>query len=159
MKEIHIAAERLNRLVANLLDMTRLESGMIQPKLDWCDIRDIINQSIKGLDRELSQHKVDVEIKDDVPLLKLDFVLIEQALTNLIHNAALYTPAGTTITVSSFIEGKDCAISVMDEGPGLPEGDTERVFRKFYRATDGEAGGAGLGLTIAKVSSKLIMAQ
>ncbi|MFZ1081677.1 MAG: sensor histidine kinase KdpD [Candidatus Kryptoniota bacterium] len=150
LMEIHIAAQRLNRLVANLLDMTRLESGMIQLKLDWCDIRDIINQSIKGLDRELSQHKVDVEIKDDVPLLKLDFVLIEQALTNLIHNAALYTPAGTTITVSSFIEGKDCAISVIDEGPGLPEGDTERVFRKFYRATDGEAGGAGLGLTIAK---------
>jgi two-component system sensor histidine kinase KdpD len=149
LREIHIAAERLNRLVANLLDMTRLESGMIQPKLDWCDIRDIINQSIKGLERELSRHKVNVEVKD-VPLLKLDFVLIEQALTNLIHNALLYTPDGTTITISSFIDEKDCAISVTDEGPGFLESDTEKVFEKFYRATDGKAGGTGLGLTIAR---------
>ncbi len=149
LREIHIAAERLNRLVANLLDMTRLESGMIQPKLDWCDIRDIINQSIKGLERELSEHKVNVEVKD-VPLLKLDFVLIEQALTNLIHNALLYTPDGTTITIASFIDEKDCAISVTDEGPGFLESDTEKVFEKFYRATDGKAGGTGLGLTIAR---------
>jgi two-component system sensor histidine kinase KdpD len=150
LKEIHIAAERLNRLVANLLDMTRLESGMIQPKLDWCDIRDIINQSIKGLERELAQHSVIVKVGDDVPLLRMDFVLIEQALTNLIHNAALYTPKGTEIAVTSFLEEGKCAISVTDKGPGLPEKDTERVFEKFYRAANGRAGGTGLGLTIAK---------
>ncbi len=94
LKEIHIAAERLNRLVANLLDMTRLESGMIQPKLDWCDIRDIINQSIKELDRELSQRKVKVEVREDVPLLKLDFVLIEQAVTNLSTTLSFIPPKG-----------------------------------------------------------------
>ncbi len=150
LKEIHIAAERLNRLVANLLDMTRLESGMIQPKLDWCDIRDIINQSMKGLERELMQHSIVVEVGDDVPLLKLDFVLIEQALTNLIHNAVLYTPKGTEIIVKSFLQEGRCVISVADSGPGLPEEDTERVFEKFYRAATGRAGGTGLGLTIAR---------
>ena len=148
--EIHIAAERLNRLVANLLDMTRLESGMIQPKLDWCDVRDIINESTKGLERELSQHVLDIKVEDDVPLLKLDFVLIEQALTNLIHNAALYTPNGTEIMVRGYLEEGKCVISVSDRGPGLPEGDTEKVFEKFYRAANGRAGGTGLGLTIAK---------
>ncbi len=150
LTEIHIAAVRLNRLVANLLDMTRLESGMIQPKLDWCDVRDIINQSVKGLERELAQHKVDIEVRDDVRLLRLDFVLIEQALTNLIHNAALYTPAGATIKIAGFVEEGDCVVSVADEGAGLPENDTEKVFEKFYRATNGRAGGTGLGLTIAK---------
>jgi two-component system sensor histidine kinase KdpD len=150
LKEIHIAAERLNRLVANLLDMTRLESGMIRPKLDWCDIRDIINQSARGLERELAQHVLSVKVEDDVPLLKLDFVLIEQALTNLIHNAALYTPKGTEIAVRSFLEDGKCAISVVDRGPGLPEEDTEKVFEKFYRVANGRAGGTGLGLTIAK---------
>ncbi|HEY9165828.1 MAG TPA: sensor histidine kinase KdpD [Candidatus Kryptonia bacterium] len=150
LKEIHIAAERLNRLVANLLDMTRLESGMIQPKLDWCDIRDVINQSLKGLERELSQHEVEVAVEQNVPLLKLDFILIEQALTNLIHNAALYTPAGTKIEVKAYAEDDACAISVSDGGPGLPETDTDRVFEKFYRASEARAGGTGLGLTIAR---------
>lgn len=148
--EIHIAAERLNRLVANLLDMTRLESGMIQPKLDWCDVRDIINQSTRGLERELVEHVLDVKVDDDVPLLKLDFVLIEQALTNLIHNASQYTPNGTEIMVRGRVEDGKCAISVSDRGPGLPEGDTERVFEKFYRAANDRTGGTGLGLTIAK---------
>lgn len=150
LREILVAAQRLNRLVANLLDMTRLESGMIQPKLDWCDVRDIINQVIKGLDRELSGHNVKVKVEDDVPLLKLDFVLVEQALTNLIHNAALYTPDGTTISISSFRKEENCIIAVADSGPGLPEEDTERVFEKFYRSADGRTGGTGLGLTIAK---------
>ena len=89
-KEIHIAAERLNRLVANLLDMSRLESGMIQPKMDWCDVHDLINAAIKGLDRELLRHSVVVKVQDEMPLVKLDFGLIEQALTNLIHNAAVH---------------------------------------------------------------------
>ena len=93
---------------------------------------------------------MNVRVEEDVPLLKLDFVLIEQALTNLIHNAALYTPKGTEIIVRSFLEEGKCAISVADNGPGLPEEDTEKVFEKFYRSANGRPGGTGLGLTIAK---------
>ncbi len=151
VSEIHIAAERLNRLVANLLDMTRLESGMIKPKLDWCDLRDVINHALKNLERELEGHDVSVDVADDVPLMKLDFGLIEQALTNLIHNAALHTPDGTDIAVRSFVEeGETCVISVSDGGPGLPREDINRVFEKFYRAKNSKTGGTGLGLTIAR---------
>ncbi|HQT91232.1 MAG TPA: ATP-binding protein, partial [Candidatus Kryptobacter bacterium] len=150
LKEIHIASERLNRLVANLLDMTRLESGMIQPRLDWCDLRDVIGHAVKSLERELGGHKVAVNFAETVPLMKLDFGLIEQALTNLIHNAGLHTPAGTEITINSSLEEKDCVISISDNGPGLPDGDIDRIFEKFYRASNGRTGGTGLGLTIAK---------
>ena len=149
-KEIHIAAERLNRLVANLLDMSRLESGMIQPKMDWCDIRDLINAAIKGLDRELLRHSVTVKVEDEMPLVKLDFGLVEQALTNLIHNAAVHTPEGSSITVEARVEGKECVIVVVDNGPGLAKDDLPKVFEKFYRAEGMKSGGSGLGLTIAK---------
>ncbi len=150
LREIHVAAERLNRLVANLLDMTRLESGMIQPKLDWCDVRDMISQSLRGLEREVAQHVMSIKVEDDVPLLKLDFILIEQALTNLIHNAVLYTPKGTEIVIRCYLEKNKCALSVSDNGPGLPEGDDDKIFQKFYRAAGTMTGGTGLGLTIAR---------
>ena len=149
-KEIHIAAERLNRLIANLLDMSRLESGMIQPKMDWCDVHDLINAAIKGLDRELVCHSVVVKVQDEMPLVKLDFGLVEQALTNLIHNAAVHTQDGSSIAVEAKIEGKECVIVVADNGPGLTKDDLPKVFEKFYRAEGMKSGGSGLGLTIAK---------
>jgi two-component system sensor histidine kinase KdpD len=148
--EIHIAAERLNRLVENLLDMTRLESGMIQPKLDWCDVRDIINVTIKGLEREVAHHTVTVKIQDDLPLIKLDFGLIEQALINLVYNATVHTPNGTSIEINGRIEDGQCVITVSDNGPGIPKADIKRVFEKFYRAEGTTTGGTGLGLPIAK---------
>ncbi len=149
--EIHLAAERLNRLVANLLDMTRLESGMIKPRLDWCDVRDIVNRALKNLERELDRHEVSVDIADSVPLMRLDFGLVEQALSNLIHNAALHTPPGTDIMVRGYLEGDDtCVISVADNGPGLQKEDINKIFEKFYRAQNGKSGGTGLGLTIAR---------
>ncbi len=151
LREIHVAAERLNRLVANLLDMTRLESGMIQPRLDWCDSRDVVNHALKNLERELEGHNVSVDIAESVPLMKLDFGLIEQALTNLIHNAGLHTPLGTDIMIKVFLEDPEtCVISIADKGPGLPNEDMDRIFEKFYRAHNGKTGGTGLGLTIAK---------
>jgi two-component system, OmpR family, sensor histidine kinase KdpD len=148
--EIHIAAERLNRLVANLLDMTRLESGMIQPKLDWCDIRDIINATIKNLEREIDHHPITVKIQDGLPLLKLDFGLMEQALTNLLYNATVHTPHGTSIEVNAYVEDSQCIMTVADNGPGIPRPDMNKVFEKFYRAEGRAAGGTGLGLPIAK---------
>ena len=150
LKEIHIASERLNRLVANLLDMTRLESGLIQPKLDWCDVRDIINGAVRGLEKEMKRHIVNVSVAEGIPLIKLDFALIEQALLNLIHNAALHTPMGTVVKIRADVDGSNCVISVADNGPGLPEEDVERVFEKFYRVSNGKTGGTGLGLAIAK---------
>jgi two-component system sensor histidine kinase KdpD len=149
-KVIHVAAERLNRLVANLLDMSRLESGMIRPKLDWCDVRDVVNSSLKELQQELSRHTLTVEIQEDTPLVKLDFGLIEQAVTNLLHNATLYTPAGTSISVKAWVENEECTLAVADTGPGLPSTESQRIFEKFYRAPDAKTGGAGLGLPIAK---------
>ncbi len=149
-KEIHIAAERLNRLVANLLDMSRLESGMIQPKMDWCDVHDLINAAVNGLDRELLHHTVVVKIQDEMPLVKLDFGLVEQALTNLIHNAAVHTPEGSSITIDAKVEEKECVFAVADSGPGLAKDDLHKVFEKFYRAEGMKSGGSGLGLTIAK---------
>ena len=148
--EIHIAAERLNRLVANLLDMSRIESGMIRPKMDWCDVRDLINASLKGLERELTGHLIDVDVDAEMPLVKLDFGLIEQAITNLIHNAVVHTQEGSAIQVSARVAGQDCLIIVADNGKGIAKEDLRRVFEKFYRAEGLKGGGAGLGLTIAK---------
>ncbi len=149
-KEIHTAAERLNRLVANLLDMTRLESGQIKPKLDWCDIRDLLNVTIKGLEQEVMHHPLTVTIPDTMPLIKADFGLLEQALTNLILNATLHTPAGTSIFVDASVDNNDCVIIVADNGQGLPDDDLEKIFEKFYRVHGARTGGTGLGLTIAK---------
>jgi two-component system sensor histidine kinase KdpD len=148
--EIHVAAERLNRLVANLLDMTRIESGMIKPKQDWCDVRDVINASIKGLEQEIAHHPVSIFVQEELPLLKLDFGLMEQALTNLIYNAGVHTPQGTSIEINSHVENEHCIITVADNGPGIPKSDLKKVFDKFYRAEGTTAGGTGLGLPIAK---------
>ncbi len=148
--EIHIAAERLNRLVANLLDMTRLESGMIQPKLTWCDIRDIMNATLKGLEREICRHTVTITVQEDLPLVKLDFGLMEQALTNLVYNATVHTPPGTHIEIQALVENDHCLVTVTDNGPGIPKSDIPKIFNKFYRVEGAPAGGTGLGLPIAK---------
>jgi two-component system sensor histidine kinase KdpD len=149
-REIHLAAERLNRLVAHLLDMTRLESGMIQPKLDWCDIHDLIHSALKELEQELSHHTVSVSVQEDMPLVKLDYGLMEQALVNLLHNAAVHTPPGTSIRVEASADQKECVMVVADSGPGLPQEVPPKVFEKFYRAPNAKTGGTGLGLAIVK---------
>ncbi len=148
--EIHTAAERLNRLVENLLNMTRLESGRITPILDWCDIRDLINAGAEQLHQELAQHVLTIDVQLDMPLVKLDFALIEQAVINLLHNASIYTPAGSSITVRAFIEQGDCVLVISDTGPGFPKEALQKVFEKFYRVPGTKAGGTGLGLSIAR---------
>jgi two-component system sensor histidine kinase KdpD len=148
--EIRTAAERLNRLVVNLLDMSRIESEMIKPKRDWCDVRDIVNASIKELEHEIERHPVSVNVAQNIPLIKLDFGLMEQVLTNLIHNAAVHTPEGTPIEITSDIEGGLCTINVEDSGPGIRKSDMDRIFEKFYRSDGSRTGGTGLGLPIAK---------
>ena len=148
--EIHTAAERLNRLVENLLDMTRLESGRISPNLDWCDLHDLIAASLKKLKSELSDYHVAVDIPLDLPLVKLDFGLIEQAITNLLHNASLYTPPGSTIQISAGIYDGECRIVIADNGPGFPKEALSKAFEKFYRVPGTKTGGTGLGLSIVR---------
>jgi two-component system, OmpR family, sensor histidine kinase KdpD len=148
--EIQESAARLNRLVSNLLDMTRLESGNVKPRLDWCDVGDLINVALRHNERELSTHQVALALHPPLPLVKMDFVLIEQALNNLLLNAAHYTPAGTTVEVKALATAEEMTISVADHGPGLPPESLPHVFDKFYRVPGAPAGGTGLGLSIVK---------
>jgi two-component system sensor histidine kinase KdpD len=145
-------AERLNRFVVNLLDMTRLDAGAIAPKSESIDLSDVVGTVLQRTTRLLARHRVDVDLAADLPMLRLDFLLMEQVLVNLLDNAAKYAPAGSTVTVTARREGDGIAIEVADEGPGIPEADLERVFDKFYRVqnADRQRAGTGLGLAICR---------
>lgn len=149
-QEIHTAADRLNRLVENLLDMTRLESGQLAPKLDWCDVNDLLHTSVKKLKNELSRHIVRVNVPSDLPLVKLDFGLIEQVLTNLLLNASIYTPSGSAVNITAHADENSLTIIISDTGPGFPPDTLKHLFQKFYRVPGSKTGGTGLGLSIAK---------
>ena len=149
-REIQDASDRLDRVVENLLNMTRLESGRLKPNRVWCDVSDLIGVVVRRVKGDLARHELAVDAAQDLPLVRMDFVLMEQALTNLLHNAAMHTPPGTRISVAAKIDGADLILSVADQGPGLPPGDLGRVFEKFYRAPGAAPGGTGLGLSITK---------
>ena len=148
--EIREATDRLSRLVANLLDMARLESGHVKPRLDWCDVNDIVNAALKRVGRELDHRDVAVRLPPGFPLVRADSRLIEQALVDLLLNAAMHTPAGSPVDVSAAVEEQQVAITVADRGPGLSAEALPRIFDKFYRAPGAAAGGTGLGLSIVK---------
>jgi two-component system sensor histidine kinase KdpD len=145
-------AERLNRFVSNLLDMTRLESGAIELKLELIDAAEIVGSALQRAGEVLARHHVAVEIEQDLPMLRLDAVLFEQVLFNLLDNAAKYSPAGSTIEMCANRDGELVEIEIIDEGPGIPPGDLERIFAKFYRvhAQDRRRAGTGLGLAICR---------
>jgi two-component system sensor histidine kinase KdpD len=148
--EIQEAARRLNRLVANLLNMTRVETGHVRAKLDWCDLADLVQVTLKDIQNDLAGHEVTVNLPSELPLVKMDFVLMQQALTNLLLNAAVHTPPGTSIIVTAKLEGEGLVLSVADQGRGLPPEALPFLFDKFYRAPTAPAGGTGLGLAIVK---------
>jgi len=145
-------AERLNRFVGNLLDMTRLESGAIELKLDLTDVGEVIGAALERTSVILAGHCVEVSLAPDLPMLRLDPILFEQVLFNLLDNAAKYAPVGSRIDLIARKEGDVVAIEVMDEGPGIPPDDLERIFDKFYRvqAQDRRRAGTGLGLAICR---------
>ena len=145
-------AERLNRFIANLLDMTRLESGAIEPRLEPVDLSDVVGSALRRADDVLSRHRVTVDLAGELPLLRLDPVLFEQVLFNLLDNAAKYAPAGTAIQVAARSQDNQVRIEVRDEGDGIPPADLERIFDKFYRvqAADRKRAGTGLGLAICR---------
>ena len=132
-EEINKASARLNRLIENLLNMSRLESGRISIKPDWHDVRDLANKVTDGLRDVLEKFMLEVNIPDDMPLVKIDFGLIEQVLHNLVLNSTQYSNHGTTIRIKMFYDHPDLIIQVMDRGPGFPPGELENVFNKFYR--------------------------
>jgi len=143
-------AERLERLVANLLDMTRIESGAIALKRDWVPLEEIIGSALTRLEVRVGDRKVTVSIEPDVPFVHVDPVLFEQVFVNLLENADKYTPPRTPIDIRARYDGDHVSIEVSDHGDGLPEGEEARVFDKFYRGPHVGISGAGLGLPICK---------
>lgn len=169
--EITNAALRLNNQLENLLNTSRLESGFIKPNFEWCDVNELIYNTLNKLQKKLADHKTHIEIADNLPLVKLDFGLMEQVLTNLINNAVNYTPEQSVISIKAYMikdegsidfysekqgESKEntktytLKIEVSDNGNGIPIDEIEAVFTKFYRLDNTKTGGTGLGLFIAK---------
>jgi two-component system sensor histidine kinase KdpD len=144
------ASMRLNRQVENLLNSSRLESGIISPKKDWCDIQELINATLRQLEEPLTGHQVITGIREGLPLVKLDYGWMEQVLSNLIINACLYTPEGSLIRIQADCPDENLEIVVEDDGKGIPEEEIDKVFDKFYRPSHSRAGGSGLGLSIAR---------
>ncbi len=150
--EIATAARRLQRLVNNLLDVTRLESGTLRPRLDWCDPRDLANAALDATAEVRRAHPTAVALPAELPLLRADFALVEQALANLLHNAAAHTPPGTSLVLSAAHDtvARELAFTVADTGPGLDPAEAGRLFDRFARGHPARAGGLGLGLSIVK---------
>ncbi len=148
--EIQEASARLNRLFGNLLDVTRLESGHVRPKLDWCDVADLVQTTVHSLERELAGREIKIEIAGKIPLARLDFTLMQQSLSNLLLNAVVHTPVGTPILLRARPETGWLIFEVADDGPGLSPELLPRIFDKFFRAPNAPAGGSGLGLAIVK---------
>ncbi|MEH2624841.1 two-component system sensor histidine kinase KdpD [Bradyrhizobium sp. AZCC 1719] len=145
-------SERLNRFIANLLDMTKLESGAIVPNTARHDVSEIVGSTLRRASKILLHHKVSLELSPNLPMLELDAVLFEQVLFNLLDNAAKYAPAGTTISIRGMRDQASVLLQILDEGSGIPPAEVESVFDKFYRAQKGDhvRAGTGLGLAISR---------
>ena len=148
--EIAKASFRLNQQVENLLNMSRLEAGFIQPKKDWCDISEIIYDAVKRVEDNKVTQSISISINPAIPLFKLDKGMLEQIIYNLLNNAAIYTQADSSISISALNYADVLQITVEDNGPGFPKDEINKVFDKFYRLKHSAAGGTGLGLSIVK---------
>jgi len=146
-------ADRLNRLVGNLLDMSRIEGGALKPEKEWYPIDELIHDVLGHMQPLLQERTLQTELPDDLPPVELDYLQIDQVLTNLIENAARYTPTDSPIEISVRTQGNQMVISVADRGPGIPPADLERIFDKFYRVSGTSAQtvrGSGLGLAVCR---------
>ena len=149
-EEIYTAAQRLHRLIENLLSMSRLDSGRLSPHLDWYDVHDLVNSVTGLLKNELKEYELSINIPDDMPLVYIDFGLIEQVIYNLLYNITVYVPSHTLIEMDFQHDGTDFCISITDHGKGFATKDLPYIFNKFYRGESGITGGSGLGLSIVK---------
>lgn len=144
-------ARQLNRLVENLLSMTRLEAGSVHLNLEACDIQDLIGSVIQQLSSRLREHPLHLEIPDNLPTINCDSILIAQVITNILDNACKYSPPGTPITIGAIVSADSLELFIRDKGPGLPEEELEKIFLKFYRGPGKKTiTGTGLGLSICK---------
>jgi two-component system sensor histidine kinase KdpD len=144
-------AERLSRLVSNLLDMTRLESGAATVHREWQPLQGVVGAAVGRMGRHLEGHPVSTDLPATLPLVPIDAALIEQVFFNLLDNAVKYTPEGCPIEITARASGGVVTVSFADRGPGLPADSLDRIFEKFYRAEPtADRGGAGLGLTICR---------
>ena len=145
-------SERLNRFIANLLDMTKLESGALAPNLALHDLHEIVDTALRRADKILARHKVELDLSRDLPMVNLDAVLFEQVLFNLLDNASKYAPYGTTVTIRGWRDDSAVVVQILDEGDGIPSAELEQIFDKFYRTkrADHVRAGTGLGLAISR---------
>jgi two-component system sensor histidine kinase KdpD len=146
-------ADRLNRLVENLLDVSRIEAGALRPEREWYPLDAVVDDVVGRLQGTTARHRVVVDVPETLPPVPLDYVLVGQALANLIENAVKYTPPGSTVRVSARQEGEAVVLAVSDDGPGIPGDALPRVFDKFYRVSGGDTArtpGTGLGLAVVR---------
>ncbi|HEV2364550.1 MAG TPA: sensor histidine kinase KdpD [Caulobacteraceae bacterium] len=152
LASIREEAERLNRYVGNLLDMTRLEGGGLEIRSDWIDVRDVIAAAVERITRRLGDRKLSRDFPSDLPMVKADPTLLEQAIVNILENAIAYSPDNSTIELAGYEDRNNVVLSIEDEGRGIPTAELERVFEKFRRMEEASdrGKGAGLGLAISK---------
>lgn len=144
-------ADRLEAVVGNLLDLSRIEGGALQPNKEWCDVEELVLDVVQRIRKRSETHPVAVEIAPGLPLVYLDYVEIAQVLVNLGDNAVKYTPDGTPIRFAACISGTNLELTVHDGGPGIPEEDQARIFERFWRGDrPGRNPGAGIGLAISR---------
>jgi two-component system, OmpR family, sensor histidine kinase KdpD len=150
LQTVHQEAVRLNRLVTNLLDMTRVTAGAVAVKKEWVPLEEVVGAALTRLEGELRGRPVETRLPDDLPLVPVDPVLVEQVFVNLLENAIKYSPAGAPITAGALAGPSEVTAFVDDHGPGVPEADAGRVFALFFRGDRAKAGGTGLGLAICR---------
>jgi two-component system sensor histidine kinase KdpD len=148
--EIRDGSRRLNRVVDNLLDMNRVESGVIRPKREWCDVRELLQSAIDIERESIDGRDISLDVPEKIPLAFVDHTLVEQAVAKLVANAGGHTPRRLPIEIDAEYTNDRLLISVSDRGPGIPTEATERLFEKFYHGDDRKTGGLGLGLSIAR---------
>jgi len=147
---IYEEANRLDRLVHNLLEMSRLQSGQTKLNFEWHVLEEVVGCALAQLEPQLQHHPVVIQLPADLPMVRIDALLMERVFINLLENAIKYTPEQTTMTISGWLSHQELLLEVADRGPGLIPGDEELVFEKFYQASEGSARGVGLGLTICR---------
>ena len=150
LSEIDIAGHRLNRQVENLLNMSRLETGMLKLNLDWCDLNELMYSVIQKITLQTKTHVIQFPENENLPLAKIDAGLVRQSIYNILYNAVQYTPKGSVIKIAIVFKDEKGIISICDNGKGFPEDEIPFLFDKFYRLPHTQSGGTGLGLSITK---------